>query len=465
MDCIKKVSAFLSKQKLIKSGDKVLVAVSGGPDSISLLFILDELKDKFGFEIAAAYFDHGIRTGVEREIELVRRYSSKLGIPFFLGAGDVPAVSKRLRLGIEEAARLERFGYLESTANKWGARGIALGHTADDQVETILHHIIRGSGLRGLAGIPASRGHFIRPILTCTRSELLDFLKSRKLNYAVDKTNSDTSLMRNRIRHRLIPYITKNFNPRFRESLLRLGENVAEALEALTGRLDGLVSAPDEGDSFESVTLKSSSIKGLSDFEIFLLVDSILKENFGIFQDVDKHHYDSVKRLISTSTSGKVVQLPFGIETAKEHGDIVFRRRRAKSGRGGTSDMNECTITGTGEFNLPDWGMRVTIEEVPAGDDGKIRNDSGTGYFRSIRFPLRIRRRKMGDNIRPFGMKGTKKLSDIFIDKKVPLSKRDRIPVFEDKGGIFWIPGVVSDERMRIGPKAKRAIRITIDKI
>jgi len=334
MSCIEKVRDYIRARGMIAPGTKVLAAVSGGPDSMALMTILSELSAEMRIELAAAHFDHGIRSEAGRERALVQRAAGKLGIPLFLGSGDVPAEARRMKKGIEETARLLRYRFLEETARAWNAGSVALGHNRDDQVETILHHIVRGSGWRGLQGIPPRRGIFVRPLLGCSRAELRAHAKSRRVPYAIDRSNLDNRFLRNRIRNRLLPYLERGYNPAAAEALLRLGENLAEGWETLEKPLFKLI--PRAG-SRDEVPLALARIADLTDFQLYLLIDLVLRERFGVLQDVERTHFDAAKRLIRSGRSGAAVHFPHGIVARLEHGNLVVSRSgspRAAAGDG-----------------------------------------------------------------------------------------------------------------------------------
>jgi tRNA(Ile)-lysidine synthetase-like protein len=329
MSCIEKVRDYIRARGMIAPGTRVLIAVSGGADSMALMTILSELSAEMGIEIAAAHFDHGIRPEAGRERALVQRAAGKLEIPLFFGSGSVPAEARRTKKGIEETARLLRYRFLEETARAWNAGSIALGHNRDDQVETILHHIIRGSGWRGLRGIPPRRGLFVRPLLACSRSELRAHVRDRHVPYALDRSNLDNRFLRNRIRNRLLPYLERGYNPAAAAALLRLGENLAEGWETLEKPLFKLV--PRAG-SREEVALRLSKIAKLTDFQLYLLVDLVLRERFGVLQDVERTHFDAAKRLIRSGRSGKAVHFPHGIVARLEHGNLVLSKSARRRG-------------------------------------------------------------------------------------------------------------------------------------
>jgi tRNA(Ile)-lysidine synthase len=453
MSCIEKVRDYIRARGIIAPGTRVLAAVSGGSDSMALMTILSELSAEMRIELAAAHFDHGIRPEAGRERALVQRASGKLGIPLFLGSGSVPAEARRIKKGLEETARVLRYRFLEETARAWNAGSVALGHNRDDQVETILHHIVRGSGWRGLRGIPPRRGLFVRPLLACSRAELKAHVRSRHVPYALDRSNLDNRFLRNRIRNRLIPYLERGYNPAAAEALLRLGENLAEGWETLEKPLFKLI--PRAG-SREEVPLALAKIAKLTDFQLYLLIDLVLRERFDVLQDVERTHFDAAKRLIRTGGSGKAVHFPHGIVARLEHGNLVVSR----SGVPPTAP-GEVIIAGPGTYPLPWWHLSAAVESVNARRVDP-KGNAGEACFAEIVFPVRVRGKRPGDRFVPFGMKGRKKLSDLFIDRKVPLSRRGDIPVFEDARGIFWVPGVAAAERTRIVPGTRGALRIKL---
>jgi tRNA(Ile)-lysidine synthase len=453
MGSIDTVRDYIRERGLITAGARVLAAVSGGSDSTALMVILSRLSRETPFELAVAHFDHEIRPEAARERRLVERHAARLGLPLFLGSGNVPAEARRTRKGIEETARILRYRFLEGTALAWRADAVAIGHTSDDQVETILHHLIRGAGWRGLRGIPPRRGLFVRPLLACSREELKAFLRRGGIRYAVDRSNLDDARFRNRLRNRLLPLLKRDYNPSIAEALLRLSENLAEGWETLERPLRKLI--PPAGSRGEAV-IPLGRLEALTDFQLYLLVDLLLRERFGVLQDVDRTHFDAAKRLIRAGRSGRRVHFPHGVAARREHSNLVLSRAGEPREAPG-----EARIAGEGTYALPWWNLSVSVEHVRS---RKIdpRSSGTEACFAGVVFPIRVRAKRPGDRIVPFGMRGRKKLSDLFIDRKVPLSRRDGIPVFEDRRGIFWVPGVAADERTRIAPGTKRAVRLKL---
>ncbi len=448
MSCTEKVRDWIIENGLISRGDQVTAAVSGGPDSMAMLSILSDLSAGLGFALSAAYLDHRIRKGTQRERRIVERWCMRLGIPLVTGERDVPALAKRRKTGLEEGAREARYGFLERFArpDSGGHRSlVALGHNRDDQVETVLHHIIRGTGIRGIAGMPVRRGAFIRPVMCCTGDELKGHCRTQGIGYAIDRSNSDLTYLRNRIRHRLLPALRKDFNPAVDDAVIRLAGNARGGLAALAEGIGNLVPFTDADGS---VTLDAARARDLSSYRLYLLVDSILRDRFGIYQDIGRTHFDAVAKLIRTGRSGRRMTLPHGIRVALEHGSVRFEPPSDPTGPEPPPDG--IVLPGDGKFDLPGWKMTVSVKTLRRPDRPSARASGMEASLAGVSFPVRVRPRRDGDRLVPFGMKGTKKLSDVMIDAKIPLHNRGAIPVFEDRRGIIWVPGLVTAERTRI---------------
>ena len=456
MNCKQTAQSTIEEHALIDSGSRVLAAVSGGPDSTALLSILSRLSTELRFELAAAHFDHRIRPESERERAAVERFASSLGIQIFLGSKDVPRKARTGKLGLEEAARNERYRFLEETAREYGAGAVALGHTRDDQVETILHRILRGTGWRGLTGMQPRRGIFIRPLLDCGRRELIMYLRSRRIPYVIDSSNRDNRFYRNRIRNRLLPFLRKDFNPSVDEALLRLRAGAMEGWHMLEEPISGRIP---ELRRDGTVVIPIRELEESNDFEIYLMIDLVLRERFGIFQDMERTHFDAAKRLIRSAQSGRKLRFPHDVVLLKEQRNLVVLIDRAES-----STTGMIVVPGPGRYELPPWNISLEVEAIK-GQGIEHRWSDLEVCLAKVRFPIHVRSKKAGDRVVPFGMRGRKKLSDLYIDRKTPLRMRDRYPVFEDNDGIFWVPGLVTGERTRITGKTRRAVRLKVSEI
>ncbi|HMA76583.1 MAG TPA: tRNA lysidine(34) synthetase TilS, partial [Candidatus Krumholzibacteriaceae bacterium] len=326
MNCILEVEKWIKEKSLINPGSSVIAAVSGGADSMSMLTILRSLKDKLEITLRAAHLDHGIRKESKDEKKVVADYCKKINIPLISVLKDTPAAAVRKGKGIEETARILRYEFLRQSAEEFGASVVALGHNQDDQSETVLHHIIRGSGLRGLMGMPEKRGIFIRPVLCCRGEDLENFLKTRNIRFVTDKSNLDISYTRNRIRQHLLPMLRREFNPSIDKSLIKLAENISEGFDMFSSRVERIAEKYGEENR---VKIPLEELKGISDFEIYLLVDTVLKNYFDIHQDIEKCHFDAAKSLLRSCQSGRKIDLPHGVTIILEQSYLRISKDEA----------------------------------------------------------------------------------------------------------------------------------------
>lgn len=237
LDLLKRLQGHLQKESVLKQRDSVLIACSGGPDSVALVHLLSDLAPSWKWRLGLAYFHHGLRRAAERDLEFVKKLACKIKVPFYSGRGKVLRAAKSNRESVEEAARRLRYDFLEQIARRHGFKKVVLAHTLDDQAETILMRILQGTGLRGLGGIRTvirkNGTLFYRPLLSFSKKELLAELRRRKASFRTDSSNRSVRFLRNRIRHDLMPHLVKHFNPRIQEALVRLQANLEKDFEAL----------------------------------------------------------------------------------------------------------------------------------------------------------------------------------------------------------------------------------------
>jgi tRNA(Ile)-lysidine synthetase-like protein len=466
-----KVRRFVQEERLLPDGDRLLVAVSGGPDSTALLLILSRLAPPPDIELTVAYFDHGLRgeAASRQEREAVERLTTQLGLALLTGRGDVRGEAKRRKTSIEAAARRLRYGFLASAATEAGCSAVATGHTLDDQAETVLMHIVRGAGLQGLAGMgPRSRWPFpetsppgplsasgeggqrdksgeqadrteagielVRPLLTLRRAETLAYCEAAGIHPVHDESNESRTYQRNRVRHELLPAL-RRFNPRVEEALGRLAEAARSETESSAGV--ALKVSAQGGD----VILERSTLAALSPAlrrEAFTRAfDALLGGHDG----VSARHYSALDRLVRRGSTGDQLDLPRGVVAELRRDGLVLVGRQTEQ-----PALTECTanLSVPGEVRF---GPLIVRAGKTAPDDclASAQLDAGAVGDR-----LLVRRRRPGDRLRPAGMSGTKKLQDLFVDVHVPRRERDAIPIFENEQGIAWVGG------LRIAEWAKR---------
>ena len=395
---LNKLLAFIRQQNLIEPGDSVTVAFSGGPDSVALLFALYLLKEKLGIHLSAAHFNHLYR-GEEgyRDENHVREFCERFEIPLTVGRGEV-IVGKK---GLEAAARDARYAFLRGLPGK-----IATAHTADDNAETVLLHLVRGTGLKGLGGIPPVNGNVIRPLLSVTQQEVEDFCAEWSLDYVTDSTNPTDKFLRNRLRHHVLPLLRQE-NPQF-----------AVNASAMALRL-----RQDEACLSQLSAMETMDVARLREMHPALrsrCLESFLKRS-GV-REPEASHIAQAESLVFSPKPSAFGRFPGGVAIGRNYDRLEVRRE------GETLPPAELEVPGSVL-----WGdYRIT-----ASLDGEGMAVYPTG-------PITVRSRQTGDEIRLTG--GSKSLKKLFIDRKIPAAQRDRIPVLCDEAGILAVEQIGIDQ-------------------
>lgn len=420
---IQKIKKTLLSGGLISRGDRVLIGLSGGEDSVFLLNVLSCLSGEMGFEIGACHVEHGIR-GEEavRDMEFSRELSGSLNVPFYAERFNIPLVAKEEKISVETAARNVRYSYFEKVRKEHGFNLIATAHHRDDKAETVFMNIIRGCSLRGFAGIEYKNGNIIRPLLDISKKEISDFCREYNINYCTDSTNDDTDYTRNRVRHVIFPRL-KEINPSFEESLARQSE-------ILTCEDDFLNRCGN--DAFDKcVTYKGIDISKLLSFHKALQRRVIYKYIEFVKGDKNDISYIDVENVLSLCTSGKTgskCSFSATLEGEVSYGKFVIKHKK-------TSNPFEYKISLGETIKIKEAGVKITLLET--GGNLKILHCDS----------VVIRSRKDGDLFYPSGMKGSKKLKDYFIDKKIPADERSTIPILTVNGEIASVIGMRNDRR------------------
>jgi tRNA(Ile)-lysidine synthase len=451
VDIIDKAEQAIIKHHLIERGDRVLVALSGGPDSMALLFLLNVLKDRFEFEIAAAHLDHAIRKASAREREFCRITCRKLKSKFYSKRVDISALARRKRLSLEEAGREARYAYFESLAGKYGYTKIATGHTLDDTVETVLLNIARGCGLEGLAGIPCMRGKIIRPLLNLEKRELLEWLNDQKIKFVRDQSNRSLAYVRNRIRLKMLPELEK-INPAARRNIARLSEIVSEELEYLSNQT---VSAY-MNSLIESGKGKIVLDLGKLDHYHKSLKKKVLNEAFKIISgEMSNLSSQTISRALSIieGDSGKKAPLGGNVIIENSQGRIVIMKTPPRPIR------TKLRIPGRTELAIRQSYIEARIIERNDIDQYDPRNQNVFLDLEKMR-DITVRFWRKGDKIKPLGMNGHRRLSDIFIDRKIPEYERERIPLVVSGSDIAWIAGIIIGDDFKIADNTKKVLNL-----
>ncbi len=461
----KSVSSYIRQYGLLSGVAKVLVAVSGGPDSVCLLHVLNSLKDELGIQLHIAHLDHSLR-GVESDddSQYVSALAGKLNLPVTVAKKDVRAQSIQGKISLEEAAREARYRFLDETARQVGASRVAVGHTHSDQVETVLMHYLRGTGVQGLRGlrpaVPMPYGSkedgiwVIRPLLNLTREQTVEYCNSLDLKPRSDSTNEHAGFLRNRIRLELLPLL-RQYNPDIDDALTRLADLAGEDADLLDAQA---AAAYDQTASTEGclTCLDSGKLRGAPlalQRRVFRIA---LEQAYGSLKDIEAQHVNALVGLLFGAT-GRRVSLPGGVTVTNERSRMVISKP-------GVPVCPWPVLTRSydlkipGETKMPGWD--VTAEII---GENYYRDDdifSASLDLAKTGRSLTVRSRNPGDRFRPLGMEHSRKLQDFMVDAAIPRSWRDTVPLVCSSSQIVWVVGWRIDNRVKVTGGTGQVLRL-----
>jgi len=451
---------FILQHTMIEDGETVLVAVSGGADSLALLYGLHALHTQLNCHLHVVHLDHGLRPDSASDAKFVHEHAIRLGLSFTGHAVDLPLLIKQWKLSVEAAGRKARYDFYESVCTKVEATKVALGHQQDDIAETVLMNLIRGSGTTGLKGIkPIRDGRYIRPLCRFTREEIETYLKEKGIVPRQDSTNTDKRYLRNRIRHELIPLLEQDYNPNIKTGLSK----TAEILRDESKYLDEIAFAL--YDLCRLSFIQSTNI--ILDRDEFLRHHIVLQRRIlrhcitdiiGQVSDYSYEHYQAMLDIINVDKPNAVIALPHGLRFRRCYQQLIFENDSVK-----TEDF-EYPLNPSGITNITALNAEISARIYNESPGGTVTIPDGTYEamfdYSKIELPMIIRNRQEGDRFQPYGMQGTKKIKDFFIDAKVPLCERDRIPMLVCGNEILWIIGFTTNERFKVHPQTQKCLHL-----
>ena len=479
---------------MLTPSDRWLLAVSGGPDSMAMLYGLLMLREKGQLELSGlhiAHLNHQLRgDDSDADAEFVRQQARQLQIEVTVDSIDVAGAARENGESIEVAARRLRYSFLAEAGRVNNCNKIALGHNADDNVETILHRILRGTGIRGLAGMSAVRElpdtkeqselTIVRPLLTSTRCEIEAFVKQHDIKFRLDRSNLSDEYTRNRIRNELLPLLRKNYNPEIGTALLQLGRIAGDFSKILSSDAIGTLhelTLKREHDCLTLDAMRLAERSRILQAEIVhqgLLVLRVPLRRIGFKQ------INAILDLINGRNPTKCVQLPFGWNVKCRDGELNFYKTDVSqsSGSFGAREPIMLLVPGT---TVPECDfIWFDVREKGAGVIRELHSEIITGTKETLEIfmahksiyeemidpariegPLVLRSRKKGDRFLPLGAPGEKKIGDFFTDVKVPAELRDRVGMVCDDLGIVWITGLRLAERVSVGPETQQILKLS----
>jgi tRNA(Ile)-lysidine synthase len=459
---LEQVKRTIDRHHLLNQGDRLIVGVSAGVDSMVLLRLLDAFRQEFDLSLIVAHVNHGLRLKeAEDEAELVKKESERLGLTFECGLFNVKEFKKAGGLSLQDAARRIRFHFFNLLLQKHGADKIALGHNADDQVETLILRLMRGSGLMGLKGIlPIREGKVIRPLLEVWRGEIESFAQEKEIPYLLDSSNLKEDYLRNRIRLTLIPLIEREYQLNFKKIVLKTSAILREENDYLErGGEEAYQKIVHEGGDVLSFqwTDYQSLHPAIQQRVLRKMCGKIYNSRMNVESTegikIDRLH----KKLVSVHPSF-LLELPQGGSLEKRYDLVIMKKERVKP-----ILPFEVKLNFPGRTYIEEIGHEVVMEEISRND---LMKDSYRLPHRafldcqSLRFPLKMRNFRPGDRFQPLGVKGTQKLKEFFIDHKIPNFERQRIPLLLSGEMIAWVVGYRIDERVKISEKTQRVLKV-----
>jgi len=492
-DLLKTVQTAMSRQRLAPAHGVVVVGVSGGPDSVCLLHMLKRLCESggafAGVKLHVAHLDHGLRGEVgQADAAFVADLAAQWGLPCTLGQADVPALARTERRSLEDAARQARYAFLRRVAAEVGAERIAVAHQADDQVETLVMHWLRGSGLAGLAGMQVQEGDVIRPLLGVRRVEIFRYCAQQGLAYREDASNQDRRFLRNRIRHELLPTL-EQYNPNLRETLRRNAAVLAEEDASMQAQVDVCWS---EVFTREAEGNLEGNIAAYRRLPLALRRRVLLRAALRVSGEevhLGLRHVEASDALLLRSVGVGALHLPGGLRLRRIYGQFVIASELSSAQRIQTAldtsarsapalpaeNYAAIILPVPGEANLPGtrWVVRAhSLDEKDTpppgyerGEDGRrwgyLDLDTLMGYL-----PLSVRTRRVGDRFQTLGLRSAKKLQDVLVNAKVPRAERDTLPlVCGADGTILWVAGYQIADPVKLTPATRRALALEVETI
>lgn len=434
---LKKVENFCLMHNLIKNNECLLIACSGGPDSIALADIFRQLSNKYKLKIHIAHAEHGIRKDSSlADAKYVENYCKKYNLPFHLQHLNVPEFAQKQKLSTETAARFLRYQFLRNTAKNIGAKKILTAHHLNDQAETMLQHLMRGAGMDGLSGMKIINKDIIRPFLCVYREEIEAYCERNNLQPRFDETNTSLDYERNKIRWELLPQMQK-YNPQVIEAICRSASIIAEENDFFKSHVQKVYNSLCTFDN-NIVILSIAQLKNEHSAVRKALYRLILHKIYGSLDNISFLHIDKIDRFIYNGHTGSILQLPHDLRVSINYDKLkIFKVN--KEGNSQSLEEYSISVDINSSVSLPNGNIlsinQTKLTSVSGRNDCLIDADKISGK-------LFIRNRRNGDKIIPKGMQGSKKLKDIFIDKKIPANQRNNIALLCDEKGIIWIAGI-----------------------
>lgn len=457
-----KVVETIKRENLISKNDKIIIALSGGPDSVCLLHVLNKLSKQEGFTLYAAHLNHQIRgTAAHKDALYAMDLCAELGIRYFVKSLDVPTYCKEKKLTLEEGARILRYEMLFELKGELAADKIAVAHNLDDQAETVIMRIMRGTGLTGLKGMEYKRPDgIIRPLMDVLKKDIEKYCQLNKLHPRIDHTNLEDEYTRNKIRIHLLPYIQREYAPNIKEALSRMANGLREDslfIENIADQKFAEIAALIDADT---VRIDLDLLESEDVVITKRIIRNAYKHIEGSYNGLEAVHLDDVIELMQNQRKNAKINLPKGIIADKKSSYLYLTKKEIKN----EPIEYEIEIPINKVTVIEELGIRVETQRISKEKSKLFSTGTNTKSFdiAKVSGKLIMRNRRNGDKIKPLGLGGTKKIKDILIDSKVPLELRNNVPLLCDDEKVLWIVGHCISEEAKISEQTEAVVRIII---
>lgn len=461
MKFVEKVKKTIKKYRMLVPGDRVIVGVSGGPDSMALLYVLHQIKERYKLSLKVAHLNHGFRgKEAQKEAQFVEETAQKLGLSCEVKNFDVPAYKKKSLFSPQEAARVIRYQFLKEVKEKCNATKIALGHNANDQAETLMMWLLRGAGVKGLSGIPPVReGVIIRPLIETTRDEIETYLKEEGTPFVIDSSNQKNDYLRNRLRNELFPLLQEHYNPQLIKNLVNTAHIISRENEYIENIANELLDGITVSGTDESMIIDSKKLLALPTVIQLRCVRGVLEQVKGDLRRIGSTHLYAILKIASSDSPHKVLKLPGRIRVEKSYHHLTVTYHQTDQ----PSFYYRLTSI-PGRMRIEEIEKEMQFERLEGGESfiNMKNHDIACLDGEKALLPLTIRNARPGDSFQPLGMKGEKKVKDFFIDEKVPMAERKRVPLLFFGDVLGWVGGMRINHRLRVTGSTREILRVEI---
>lgn len=440
----------IEEHALLSPGERVLVAVSGGADSIALLHVLRHLGTQMDFSVVGAHFNHGIRPAAARDAAHVARLCHCLGIACVFGAGDVPGYAHKEKVGLEEAGRVLRYRFLREAARRCGCGRIATAHHQQDQAETVIMRLARGTSVSGLTGILVQNLPFIRPMLAVERRQIEDYLQQRGLAWVEDESNRNCRFTRNHVRHNLMPLL-ETVHPQAQKQIAQLAQQVCLEEDYWDGEVRKSMKKAHFGAA--ETRISYAELSALHPALRLRVVRALLEHVRGNLYGLERKHLHAVESMFASSKPQTQFDLP-GAWVARRYADVVFRQSAPQE----IALDYLLRIDGLGRYPIPD-GSSVELAFSPKARGETLYCVELDGA--EVKWPLYVRENRPGDRLKCVGMSGSKKLKAVFAEARLEAEARKSVPLLcnhEDE--IIWVMGIRRSRLWCCDPSTHKVVRV-----